>query len=102
MPFISLKQVGGKLLLPQILQGVNASDQGCPVEAEARPPEPPTEIPMCPPATQRGAGWETVHNLAFKGAKDPKAGFSRKGKRGQEMVPELQTPAQCLMGTTSN
>lgn len=77
---------------PQILQGVNASDQRYPVEAEARPPEPPTEIPMCPPATQRGARWETVPGLDLKGAKDPKAGFSRKGKKGQEMVPGLQTP----------
>lgn len=39
MPFISLQQVGSKLLLPWILQGVAASERECPVEAEARPPE---------------------------------------------------------------
>lgn len=81
MPFISLQQVGGQLLSPQILQGVNASDQGCPVEAEARLPESPTEASTCPHFSQKGGRWETVHSSGFKGAMNPKAG--ERGRRAQ-------------------
>lgn len=81
MPFISLQQVGGKLLSPRILQGVNASDQGCPVEAEARPPEPPTEASTSPPFSPKGGGGKQSTVLAFKGAMNPKAG--EKGRRVQ-------------------
>lgn len=95
MPFISLQQVGGKLLLPPILQEVNASDQGCPVEAEARLPESPTEASTCPHFSQKGGRWETVHSLAFRGAMNPKAG--ERGRRAQRQCLHI-TPHPALDG----
>lgn len=84
MPFISQRQVGSKLLSPQFLQGVNASDQGSPMEEEARPPDHSTEASTHPPTFQRGTEWGKLYEtLVFKGVTNPKAGWRQKRAQRQ-------------------
>lgn len=75
---------------PQILQGVNASDQGCPVEAEARLPESLTEASTCPHFSQKGGRWETVHSSGLQRSYESES--RGKGKKGPETVPAHEPP----------